>query len=250
MLQPGDESDVTLLRGSERVIKRVKLGSAVEATVARGEPVRVASQPAKVNSSRVRVEDFEREHWTLEPSEMALTDVQTLLVWIHPPGNSMEQAMQDAWKGACDGRGIAILAPILPESRNWDTDDLEYLSKLIEFHCRRYGLGRERVVVMGGKGTGAFPLFVGGRFLENVGGVVLSDSQFDLKLGEVEPESVLKVCVLGGETVEGGEAAGILGRFDEVKIPHVSIPMVAEATSPEGKTLEQLIDWVDSTDRL
>lgn len=246
---PGDEVSISIKHGDQTRKINLALASAAVQTPGQGPLLRSASVPLKVAVNQVDSPEFERRHWIMEPTDLPANHIQTLLVWLHPPGKSSAQEIQLAWEQSSDSRGLVIAGPVIPESRNWDVDDIEYLKRLIESERRKYHLSRERVVLYGGPGTGVFPLFLAFKDLNSVGGVILSNPTTDAPLPDLEPENALRVCLLRDPDGQS-TPSGIQKRIEQMKYPLTIIQNTTERNLPEGKDLDQLIDWVDSTDRL
>lgn len=246
---PGTEAVLTVNRENETRSAPVKLGSAVEHAPARGPEWRRVSTPPKIIREIIRNEDFNREHWILRPGDVPPDQIQSLVVWIHPPGKPEGAEVQRVWESACDARGIALLGPILRESRRWDAEDTEYLSTLIETYRKQFQLSRERVVLYGGPETGGFSLFVALKSITAAGGVILSEAGGDIPLPDLEPENALRVLLLRSSP-KSDAVEGIPERLRKMKYPLYVIDHQGGEALPERDELERLIDWVDSTDRL
>ncbi|MCA9092020.1 MAG: PDZ domain-containing protein [Planctomycetaceae bacterium] len=246
---PGDEVSISIKHGDQTRKLNLAIASAAVQAPVKGPLLRPASAPLKVAVNQVDSPEFERRHWIMEPTDLPANQIQTLLVWLHPPGKPMAQEIQLAWEQSSDSRGLVIVGPVIPESRNWDVDDFEYLKQLIESERRKYLLSRERVVIYGGPGTGAFPLFLAFKDLNSVCGVILSNPATDAPLPDLEPETALRVCLLRDPDGQSA-SSGIQKRIEQMKYPLAIIQNSAEGNLPEGQNLDQLIDWVDSTDRL
>lgn len=185
----------------------------------------------------------------MEPADLPPHQVQTVVVWLHSPGKPQIQEMQQGWGTACDAQGIAVIGPILTETRRWDVEDAEFLVELIKRHREKYQLPRERIVLYGGPGTGTFPLFLALKLNGSVGGVVLSDAGVGTPLPDLEPETTLRVCQLQSPE-EKDATGGILDQVKRMKYPFAVIEHAGGTDLPTGNSLDQLIDWVDSIDRL
>lgn len=253
---PGDDVELECKRGDDVLKNRIKLASGTNLPPFAGPDFRSPSVPPKGQLNQFSFEEIGRNHWTLEPGALPAESVQGLVVWLHPPGNPMEQIAQQAWGSDCDRRGLSILGPVLKQARDWGEEDLEYLSDLIEQHRTKSGLSRERVILHAGKGTGTFAIFLARKFPEKIGAVILTESDFTPPLSESDPETAVKICVIREPGTSEELRTAILEQLHKIKVPHAIIPEatpIPEGTPglfPEGEAFRQLCDWADSLDRI
>lgn len=246
---PGNEVTLEIKRSQESEKLKLALGSGVDQHPVKGPMLRPASSPPKISINSVKVEDFRRDFWIMEPTDLPPNQVQTLIVWLHPPGKQLIPEMQAGWGPACDAQGIAMIGPVVEESRPWGVEDAEFLVELINRHREKYQLSRERVILYGGPGTGMFPFSLALKLSGSVGGVILSEAGVATPLPDLEPDMALRVCQLQSPA-EKDATGGILDQVKRMKYPFAVIETAVGTELPSGSSLVQLIDWVDSTDRL
>ncbi|MEX0704229.1 MAG: PDZ domain-containing protein [Planctomycetales bacterium] len=87
----------------------------------------------------------ERSYWAYVPEDYNPEYGYTLMVWLHPGGDTMEAAVIERWKSICDRRGIMIVAPKAEALAGWTANEAEFVKDAVEDFLETYPVDRSRV---------------------------------------------------------------------------------------------------------
>lgn len=193
----------------------------------------------------------ERRYWAYIPDQYNPEYEYGLVVWLHPDRETMEADVFRAWQLHCDRRGIILLAPMAPDAA-WSGDQTDYINSLVESFQQRYRIDPRRIVAhgMGQGGELAFDLVFRHRDIYSAGLVISAPLRQLPAEGESRkvPQFLLLTVTDSPEAELVQQTHTLLG---EMKLPVSLVPFEQELPGyPPEETVETMVRWVDSLDRI
>ncbi len=88
-----------------------------------------------------------RDYWAYVPDDHSTANRYGLVVWIHPPGDTMEKEQLDRWQAPCQERGLIVLGPKAGEPTRWTPEDVPFIIELTKKFVAEYSVDPARVVI-------------------------------------------------------------------------------------------------------
>jgi serine protease Do len=196
----------------------------------------------------------EHDFWAYVPEDYNPAHTYALVVWVHPPGDTMEAALNRTWKSLCDERGIILVGPKAKQISGWQANEQEFIKDLVEHLQTKYTIDRSRVVVHGYAKSGLFGYFLSFKFREIFRGAAICGAALppQLQAPDNEPELRLQFFIAAGDkdpqlnSIKAGAT-----RLEKMKFP-VDFETVKglDQKYPPDQTVEDLARWIDALDRI
>ena len=275
--RPGEQATVTYVRNDREMTVEVKLGSLPEDVLAElpaelivpskkpeagekpADEVNPNVAPEKKKDGEIKTGRFtetlpghDHDYWAYVPEEYTDSHAYGLVVWIHPPGDTMEATIFKQWKSICDRRGLILIAPKAEKAAGWQPGEAEFVKSLIGSIREKYAIDSSRIVLHShGRGAGMNWLVSSSR-RDLVRGVVLTGIPYVGQPSENEPELRQQYFLICGDAdkllpkVKASVAA-----LRKLKLP-VSFSTVKGLGPkyPPDETIDEIGRWVDSMDRI
>ncbi len=261
--RPGDELELTVLRGDERKNVTVKLEEIPAVVPETLPPIRPPQRKAKADdgddadgegTGRIAetMEGHEHDYWAFIPEDFHPDHEYALLVWIHPGGDTMEADMLEAWKPICRERGIILLGPKAEKVAGWTPNEAGFVKAAVESFLEKYPIDRSRVVMHSYATGGVFATQLVTQDPELFSGVSLAGAPLQTAPPENRPENRLQWYFICGENDR-------LHRFVELTVQVLTklrFPVIMRSVPnagriyPDAPQLEELGRWIDSLDRI
>ncbi|MCA9023070.1 MAG: PDZ domain-containing protein, partial [Planctomycetaceae bacterium] len=155
-LRPGETAELLISRDKKEQTVKVKLQSTpntVEAELpTQALPSRTAAenQKEKIKTGHLKEElpGSESTFWAYVPENYNPDFEYGLMVWIHPPGNTMESTIFKEWKNICEQRGIIIVGPTAQDIIRWNRDETEFVKEVVELMQKQYQIDKKRIFLL------------------------------------------------------------------------------------------------------
>ena len=155
-LKPGDSATLLISRNKTPQTLQVKLSStpdSVESTIpTEARPSRTAEEnrqdKIKVGHFKNKLPGNDQSFWVYVPENYDPNFENGLMVWIHPPGNTMESTIFNDWKRICEQRGIIMVGPTAEDVIRWNRDEAEFVKEVVESLLTRYAIDRKRIFLL------------------------------------------------------------------------------------------------------
>lgn len=254
---PGENAVFQVARGDAVETLTVTLAAAPSALpeeLAAQAAFGVAEKPAdlKVGRFTETLAGHDRDFWMYVPEGYRPDQPQSLVVFLHPSLNPMEQAVLSAWRAECERRGIILLAPRVEGPAGWSPNDREFLKDCVAQVRERYTIAPERMAVIGlGNAAGIAAAWSFGEG-ESVRGLVLIDAPPLGRVPESSPERSLQMYVLSrGRSVESARWPRAIEDLRKAGFPAILATSSEEPGGyPTSDTNAAITRWVDSLDRI
>jgi len=253
---PGEEGKLTFQRDGQSKTVSAKLLSypttvpaKIPADAIELDPTATAEKTGRLNET---LAGHDRNYWLYVPESYRKGQPHGLMVFIHPPGQSLEASVQRAWKAECDRRGIVILAPQAESQKGWTPNDLEFVHDCLAKIRADYTIAPERIWLHA-IGEGA-PLAAVWAFRERsvFRGLALIDAAIAGQFPENDPDARQQfyfACDPMGS--EHRAVQQMVETLRQARYPTV----FSRFPRPDGQYLseaavEELARWADSLDRI
>jgi serine protease Do len=221
-------------------------------------PALLAPQPEKnadgPKTGRIadRMAAHNRDYWAYVPDDYSPANRYGLVVWIHPPGDTMEKETLDRWKTPCQERGLIVLAPKAGDGARWTPEDIPFVIEITKQFTTQYAIDRARVVIHS-FGRGAPPaLEAATREKSLYRGICLAGAGVRGRFPEPEPDTRQQYLLICGEGDPALEAVRAMREaLGELRVP-ATLLTIEKGTHkyPGGRAFEAVVRWVDSLDRM
>lgn len=195
---------------------------------------------------------YEQSYWAYVPEDYNPQHAYSLLVWIHPDGDTMEAAIYKDWKLLCDQRGIILVGPKAAKVGGWNADEADFVQATVNEMRDRYSIDDRRVALHGFSSGGTFAYFLTFKHRELYRGVAAVAAPLRARPPENMPEFPLQFHLVCGESDEllrlvEGTANGLR----QLKFPcsFTKVPELDHRYPPAAR-VEEIARWFDALDRI
>lgn len=149
-----------------------------------------------------QVPGSDRSFWLYVPEDYNADYRYTLMVWLHPAGNTLEAEVLERWKSICDQRGIILLGPEAGRE-GWTLNDAELVGESVKLVRQRYSIDLQRIVAHGFDDGGRFAIHLAFKERELYRGVLAAAASLREPPPENRPEYRLQLHFISGEKDRG-----------------------------------------------
>jgi S1-C subfamily serine protease len=178
-----------------------------------------------------------------------------LVVWLHPVGKNKKQDIEDltdTWDEYCRDNHLIIVGPKAENETGWVASEAEFVLEAVRNVLANYTIDRKRIVAHGMGVGGQMAFYLGFHDRELVRGVATTGAALSGPPKErVANEPLAFFLVAGGKDPLAKAVAESKDKLVEHKFPVVyrEIPNMGHQYL-DLKTLEELVRWIDSLDRI
>ena len=126
-------------------------------------------------------------YWAYVPESYSAQDGWGLVVWIAPGRDSMEAAVFNRSRKACEERRLIVVAPLPGEGGDFTANDLVGAWRVVERFVKDYRIDANRLVVHSYGRGGGFAAFMAFENRERVRGLALASSMLQVPPPEADP---------------------------------------------------------------
>ncbi|MFV0442042.1 MAG: PDZ domain-containing protein [Planctomycetaceae bacterium] len=258
-LRPGDACELTCRREQTERTVSVTL-TAVPDVVPNELPAAVIPAPAEGRvpeeqlgrSNQLLPGDTERSYWRYVPDQYNPDYAYGLIVWLHPSGNTMEAAILAQWQQHCDRRGLILVAPLAGDVSGWTASESLLVRDVVEEVRRDYSIDPQRICVHGLGAGGRLAWDVAFKDRELFRAVVAVSAPLRELPPDNDPKFRLQtLSVTGANDPLRDKVERSVDVLRKLKFPArlVIVPDAGEAYPP-ATTVDELVRWLDSLDRI
>lgn len=202
---------------------------------------------AEVGTISITLPDLTRACPAYVPRTYRSNVPHGLLVWL----TGGEERPTEDWTDLCDRYDLILLAPA-SEGRVWQSDDVEYVQRLIREAASRYSTDPHRVVV-GGAGTGATAAFaLTDKMREQVRGVAAVSGGPPRQL-RIRSDPLQRLAILFAFEENGRQGHQLMQSAESLREAALPVTVVGLDADNEGLTDQlraSIAEWIDTLDRL
>ena len=194
----------------------------------------------------------DRQFWVYVPEGYNPQSRYGVLLWAHPPGDTMEAEVLRGWKDHANERGLVLAGPRAGELSGWAPDEEDYVRSVVDWIREHYAIDPARIAVVGSGSSGAFAMGLAFKYRELIRGVIAIDSPLRSPPPDNDPDTRLLIAMVSGETsVRAPDVAQsvelLRARFFPTE--HLIRPAGEEEVF-SADVLNALAVWLDALDRL
>ncbi len=198
-------------------------------------------------------------YWIYVPADYDPNVACAVVVWLHPAGKSKEKDVEDfvsSWQNYCDEQNIILVCPTTDNPRGWTPGDSDYVQRAVRAVMDNYTVDRRRVVAHGMSVGGEMAFFLGFQarpLIRGVAAVAASLGSNPRERITNQPLSFFLAVGAKDPLLKGVAAA-------KERLTRHKYPVVHREVANMGHeyidgragtpTLEELIRWIDSLDRM
>ena len=220
-------------------------------------PEKPAEGANKVETGLVKktTSSGEGKYLMLVPETYRPDVANALVVWLHPPNKGKEKDLEALllfWEDYCAKRNIVMIAPQGDGDAGWTPGDAEWIAQAIAETRDSLAIDKRRIVVHGMGAGGLMAYFLGFNKRELVRGVASVGSPMGSAPKERVPGQPLAFFLTVGDRDPAREAVEQTRQKLADKRFAAILRLMGEAGSVylDSASLDALVDWVDTLDRL
>ncbi|MFL5339519.1 MAG: PDZ domain-containing protein [Gemmataceae bacterium] len=219
-------------------------------------PTPPKKDPKNVEKGLLKRTNQARDHefWVYVPENYDPNVSHGLVIWLHAAGKGGKDAdnVVEIWQEYCERYHLILVGPRAENDSGWVASESEFIAGTARDLMNEYTIDRQRVVVhgMGIGGQMAFYLAFHARDL--IRGVATSSAILATQVKEtVQSQRLAFFVVAGGKDPLTPDIKKSQAALGEKKHP-VIFREIAEMGREylDRKTLEEIIRWIDSLDRM
>jgi S1-C subfamily serine protease/predicted esterase len=199
----------------------------------------------------------ERTYFLYVPENYNPKVAHALVIWLHPANKGREKDIEafvdpDTWGDYCDDNHFIVVAPTSENEKGWVPGDAEFIQQAVKDATDHYTIDKRRVVAHGMGVGGQMALYLGFHNRALVRGVATTGAALSGSPKEkVNNQPLAFFLVAGGKDPLKDAIADTKNVLKEHKYPviHREIAEMGHEYL-DRKTLEELIRWIDSLDRM
>jgi S1-C subfamily serine protease/poly(3-hydroxybutyrate) depolymerase len=198
-------------------------------------------------------------YWIYVPDTYDPNVACAVVVWLHPAGKNKEKDIEDfvsSWQNYCDEQNIILVCPTTESPRGWTPGDSDYVQRAVRAVMDNYTVDRRRVVAHGMSVGGEMAFFLGFQARPLIRGVAVVAASLGSNPRErITNQPLAFFLAVGAKDplLKGVTAA-------KERLTRHKYPVVHREVANMGHeyidgrtgtpTLEELIRWIDSLDRM
>jgi S1-C subfamily serine protease/predicted esterase len=197
----------------------------------------------------------DHEYWLYVPENYDPNVSHALVVWLHPAGKVGDrdiEAFVNTWSGDCADRHFIVLGPKSENESGWLASEADVVLEEVQAVMEQYTIDPQRVVVHGMANGGQMAFYLGFHSRNVVRGVAVTGAALTIQPPDNLPSQRLSFFVVAGD--KDPLAKSIMETKPKLakqkfSVVYREIPDMGRQYL-DAQTLEEIIRWIDSLDRL
>ena len=212
-----------------------------------------ASEKPRTGRFGEEIAESKNAWWAFVPETYNPAYAYSLLVWLHPPGDTLEATVYDSWKTESERRGIILLGlKAANVGTGWQANEAEFVHDTVVSFQKKYSIDAGRIVLHGYDKSGPFATHLAFKHRDLFRGLLLAASPVSERPPENLPEYRLQFQLICGSK---DPAHQVLERMANslrgIKYPaNFTSLSDLEHRYPNAEGLDAMARWIDSLDRL
>lgn len=215
-------------------------------------PLPEAAPAAKTGRLNERLPEEGLSFWAFVPENYRPDRKWGLIIWLHPPGDTEEAHVLEAWSEACYDRGMILVGPRAGDVSGWSPDQETEVKSVLDWIKERYTVDPARVVVIGKEGSGPFASKFAFKDPGLVQGLVLMGAPLRIVPPDTDPDAPLQFAFVS--TPKGDQHKRIEAVVPALRKRNFPTWLLEKQVQDEStfpsETVSELSEWIDALDRL
>jgi len=198
-------------------------------------------------------------YWVYVPDNYDPNISYGLLLWLHPLGKNKEKDFDDftnTWANFCEDNHLIIVCPQSDNPRGWTPGEADFVVEAVRMVASTYTIDQQRIVAHGMGVGGEMALYLGFKERSLIRGVATVGSALGSNLRERQINQPLSFyLVVGGKDPVKPAVVQTRERLQQLKYSVILSEIANNGHEYiDGRagipTLEELVRWIDSLDRM
>jgi S1-C subfamily serine protease len=200
-------------------------------------------------------ENKDKNYWVFVPEDYDPNISYALVVWLHPVGKSKDSDVDDlkeSWEDYCAKNHLILAGPKAENDAGWVASDAEFINQVVQEVTEQYAIDKQRVVVHGMGLGGQMAFYLGFHNRDTFRGVATTGAVLANQVKEKLPGQPLSFYIIAGgkdplaKAIAESKTKLVEGKYSVIyrEIPDMGAQYL------DLDTLEELVRWIDSLDRL
>ncbi len=194
-----------------------------------------------------------REYWMYVPDNYDKNRSYGVILWLHAvKGGLAPKDMKDTWEKFCDQAHFIMIGPKSKNGNGWSPNESEDVVNAVNEALKPYTVDRTRIVAHGMGLGGQMALYMGFTARDLIRGVAVSGAVLGINAKDNLPAQPLSFFIVAGDKDP------LLKDIEETrdKLKEKRFPIIYREIKNFGKeyldqkTLDELVVWLDSLDRI
>lgn len=234
-----------------------KLPEKVTAKKAKAPPMAGGKKP-ETGLIKRRNNAGDHDYYVYVPEKYDPKIAYGVLVWLHPTGKNTEEdvkAIQFWWEDYCEANHLILVCPISEGVRGWTASEANFVKEATRSVLGEYTIDKQRIVAHGMGMGGQLAYYLGFSARDLYRGVAPVGAGLTTKPKDRAPREPLSFFIVVGDkdpilkSVQDGK-----GKLEEEKYSTVLRELKGKGHQYFDirtlDTLEELVRWIDSLDRI
>jgi S1-C subfamily serine protease/predicted esterase len=217
--------------------------------------------PKKVETGMLKRSNAARDHeyWVYVPENYDPNIAHAVVVWLHPVGKGKEkdaEAFSSLWEDACNDQHIILIGPRANNETGWLVSEAEFIRECLRDVASQYTVDRQRVIAHGMGSGGQLAYYLGNNSRETFRGVATVGAPLANAMRGNVANQRLAFFLISGDKDQPARVTGVAETKD--KLVGLKFPVTFRPLKDRGHeylenskdTLQELVRWIDSLDRL
>jgi S1-C subfamily serine protease/predicted esterase len=191
-------------------------------------------------------------YWLYVPENYDPNISHGLVIWLHPAGDTMEQAMLRLWQDLCKKHHLILYGPKAENPTGWLTSEADLIREDLRKIAAEYTLDRSRIVTHGlGQGA-SFALYLAFDARDQVRGAAVFGGALPNLPRDLSGPPLSFFLVGGGRDPEIEAFRAVKPALEERKFPvhYRELPEHGNGYVTDPGVLRTLISWIEGLDRI
>lgn len=257
--KPGEKATIEWKRDDKEFTKEVELASIPNSVL--GElrstpylpPKEKPEEFPKTGHFDDTAPDGETSYWCYVPGDYNPAYPYSLMVWVHPPDDTMEAELLKIWKPICQQRGIILVGPRAGNISKWTPNETTVMKDIAEDLIKRYSIDESRVFVHSWSNSGAIAYQLAFKFREVFRGICTVGAPIGGRPPENDPNYRFQFHLVCGEKDPAlARVKRSVDALQKVKYPasQTTVKDLDGNKYPPAAHIEEIARWADSLDRI
>lgn len=258
--RPGNKVSLTYRRGNAEKEVKLALGSPsqeipfdlTDSFIPPPENKEEAHKGLKVGLVQGELAAHNHSYWAYVPDDYNPAYGYSLVVWLHPGGDTMEASIARDWQTVCETYGIILLAPKAEKISGWDLNEAEFVHDAVEEIRGKYNIDPARICLHGYGSSSPFAFNLAFKYRDLFKGIAVIGGVLRQPPPDNSPEFRQQLLLICGTKDKSFQLAKRTATgLQKMKYPVTFIKIEGrDDRYPPAEEVRDIAIWVDTLDRL
>jgi S1-C subfamily serine protease/dienelactone hydrolase len=199
----------------------------------------------------------DHSYWVYVPDNYDPKVAHAVVIWLHPAGKNKDRDVDRfvfEWQNYCEDQHVILIGPKTDNENGWTPSEIDFIQEAFKAVSDRYTVDRRRVVAHGMGQGGQMAFYMGFHTRNLIRGVATTGASLGSNPKEKVANQPLAFFVAVGDKDplkdQVKETKAKLTEYKYSAVHCVCPDMGHEYLDQHQATLEKLVRWIDSLDRM